>query len=469
MKLSQMNQHKLIEIPYKPHEKQVVLHNDGHRYKVIVCGRRFGKTIFAINEVIKKAIKKPGDYWYIAPTYRQAKLISWDYVKYYAEGLTTYTNEQDLKVELFNGSVIRLMGADNEDSLRGAGIEGVVFDEFADIKYSVWDKVIRPMLLDSKGWAIFMGTPKGKNHFYELFVKDKLFHDETYRDMWGSPVETDEDFKSFRFKTIDNPYIDPAEIEKARRETNPESFRQEFEASFETYAGIIYKEFQDHHIIRKVPDVRENGSKYKYYIGIDTGRSSAVSFVYVDTSDVVHVFDELYVYDWIVSDIVMKINDKINYWGIPREKIISNVIIDSASQVKREFEREGLFVIDSQKDVYNSINRIRDRFKQNQLFFYHSCRHHIFEHHSYVWDEKKSFDGNPKPKKENDHTCNAVQYVLNSIHFSKAREKPITKEDFQRKQIFDEDYEKYEDKLGIEYNRHGQPIERNEYGDSVVA
>ncbi|HHC19304.1 MAG TPA: hypothetical protein ENK81_02740 [Euryarchaeota archaeon] len=457
----------VIEIPYKPHEKQMLLHDDSHRFRVVVCGRRFGKTVFAINELIQKAFEKKGHYWYLSPTYKQSKLIAWEMIKYYAKEIVTKTNESELSLELLNGSQIKLLGSDNYDALRGVGLNGVVFDEFADIKPNVWQAVVRPMLIDSKGWAIFMGTPKGKNHFYEMFIRDDLFNDVGYRDQWGEPVEADSDFKAYRFKTSDNPYIPPEEVEAARKSMNEEYFRQEFEASFETYAGIIYKELRDTHVIHDLPKIKHNSDIKKIYVGIDTGRHTAISFVYIDINNKAYVFDEIYNYDWIVADISDELKRKLEYWELGISEC--QFIIDSASQVKREYEGQGIPIIDSQKDVENSINIVRDRLKKNELFFHHSCQRHLFEHYAYVWDDTPRKDQKPKPKKENDHTVNCLQYILNSIHFQKPEETVPTMDDFKKLKVWDANYERLEDELQIEYNKYGNPTntEQSRYDDVI--
>ena len=185
-----------IEIDYWPHPGQALLHDCPKRYRTVSCGRRWGKTIFAVNEIIKRATELKGQYWYVAPTYKQAKLIAWEMFKKYCspELLIRKPNESELSLEIINGSVIRLIGADNPENLRGVGLQGVVLDEFADIKRSVWTTIIRPMLSDTRGWAIFLGTPKGKsNHLYEHFIKDSKYQDSNYRTSDNIPIETEQE------------------------------------------------------------------------------------------------------------------------------------------------------------------------------------------------------------------------------------------------------------------------------------
>lgn len=208
-----------------PHLNQSKIRNSNARFKVVVAGRRFGKTVFAINELINNALINPNTRnWYVAPTYRQAKEIAWKMLFYYLpQEFISKKNEVELSVDLIQGSTITLKGADTPDSLRGVGLNYIVLDEYAQMKVEVWDEIIRPMLIDSKGAALFIGTPQGYNHFWKLYNKEK----------------DDTDYKSFHFRTIDNLAIDgmAAEVEKARQETDPIRFSQEYEANFEALVG----------------------------------------------------------------------------------------------------------------------------------------------------------------------------------------------------------------------------------------
>jgi hypothetical protein len=397
-----------ITIPYKPHEHQLEIHNCNKRFRVLVCGRRWGKTIFAINELIKRAMTNSGDYWYIAPTYRQAKLIAWVKLKYYAvEQIVKKINEADLLITFINGSTIRLLGADNEDSLRGVGLKGVVLDEFADFKRTTWETVIRPMLSDYQGWAIFLGTPKGKlNPLYEKFIRDIEKSDSHYLTITGDSIEADENYKSFQFKMSDNPYISKEEIEIARKELAPQYFRQECEASFENYTGVIYKEFDTSKHIIKEFDLKD---WYNIYIGIDTGRYTAISFIAIDEKGIAYLIDEIYDFDSIVSDICKEIENKLKKWNIKKDRVL--FFIDSASQVKNEYRYNNIAVIDAKKDIENQISLVRNRFATNTLFFVEDCKMHIIEHQGYVWDDKSK---KLQPKDENDHSCNSTQYVFST-------------------------------------------------------
>ena len=164
-------------LAYRPRPQQAALHADRTRFKVIVAHRRFGKTVFAILQLLLGAMengRRAPRYAYVAPFYRQAKAVAWDYLKYYGGQLAgTRFHEGELRCDLPNGARISLYGADNPDSLRGLYLDGVVLDEYAQMDPRAWSEVIRPALADRGGWAIFIGTPMGRNSFWRLYEQAK--------------------------------------------------------------------------------------------------------------------------------------------------------------------------------------------------------------------------------------------------------------------------------------------------------
>jgi len=158
--------------PYKAREAFLDFHKREQRWAVLVCHRRAGKTVATIADIIRRAVmeKKPdARYAYIAPFYAQAKNIAWDYLLKFAAPAIVKANQSELWVELVNGAKIRLFGADNPDALRGLYLDGVVLDEYADMKPRLWGEIVRPLLTDRQGWATFIGTPKGHNAFYDIY------------------------------------------------------------------------------------------------------------------------------------------------------------------------------------------------------------------------------------------------------------------------------------------------------------
>lgn len=226
-----------IVIPYSPRPLQSRLHNEmtRKRWGVIVCHRRFGKTVWAINHILRAAfmcqLSNPR-FAYMAPTYRQAKNVAWDYLKQFAGAVPGVKfHETELRCDLPNGARISLLGAENPDSLRGIYLDGCVMDEVADMPESVFPEVIRPALSDRGGWCIFVGTPKGQNMFYELYEQA------CSEDEWLAAV----------YRASETGILPPDELEAARRMMSPDQYAQEFECSWSAnIPGAIYgKELEE--------------------------------------------------------------------------------------------------------------------------------------------------------------------------------------------------------------------------------
>ena len=214
------------DLKFALHEKQRMVFEDPARFKVCAAGRRFGKSYLATIMLLVAAMTVPdpmAKVWYIAPTYGQAKDIMWDMLITLGEEVIVKKWHNDLTVELFNGAKIALKGSDKPDTLVGSGLWYVVLDEFADMKPEVWEQSIRPALADYKGGALFIGTPEGLNHFYEVY---KMGLD-TNMTQWSS----------FQFNTIDNPIIGEDELSEAAQVMTKEMFAQEFEANFQAAGG----------------------------------------------------------------------------------------------------------------------------------------------------------------------------------------------------------------------------------------
>ena len=214
-----------VVIPYKPRAAFSPFHKRNKRWSSLVVHRRAGKTVASVNDLIKGALrceKKDPRFAYIAPLYKQAKDVVWQYLKYYSLAVPgTDAHESELRVDFPNGGRVRLYGADNPDALRGIYLDGVVLDEYADMNPRVWGEVIRPALSDRKGWAVFIGTPKGKNAFYDLHTT----------------AEGDDSWFSMLLPASKSGLIDAEELADARKSMTEEQFEQEFECSFS--AAII--------------------------------------------------------------------------------------------------------------------------------------------------------------------------------------------------------------------------------------
>ncbi len=215
-------------VDYRPRPHFEPFHNRSKRWAVIVAHRRAGKTVACVMELLTRALATPkanARYAYIAPYYGQAKAAAWDYLKQYARPVAEKFSESELSVELKNGSRIRLYGADNPDALRGIYLDGVVLDEFADMRASVWGEIIRPLLADRNGWAVFIGTPKGRNKFYELWNAARL----------------DDAWLTLMLRASETKLIPEAELADARKSMTDPQYEQEFECSFEAaIIGSVY-------------------------------------------------------------------------------------------------------------------------------------------------------------------------------------------------------------------------------------
>jgi hypothetical protein len=228
---------EVIEIPYKPREHQLALHEalDNNRFVVGVMHRRFGKTVAAINQIVKQAIEcqlEAPRYAYVAPTYAQAKRIAFDYLVKYTRPLGAVANISELRVD-FWGRRISLYGAENPDSLRGGYYDGVVLDEVGDMNPKIWNEILRPALADRLGWALFIGTPKGNNHFKDL--RDR--------------AEKTEDWALVEFKASQTQIIPEKELWSSRQEMGEDKYQQEFECSFSaavegSYFGQIINDLE---------------------------------------------------------------------------------------------------------------------------------------------------------------------------------------------------------------------------------
>jgi hypothetical protein len=195
-------------------------HDRKERWAVIVAHRRCGKTVACINDLIVKALlenKQHAQYAYIAPFYSQAKSVAWRYLERFSEPVLAKSNQSELWVELINGARIRLFGADNPDALRGNFLDGVVLDEMADMKPSVWGEIIRPLLADRLGWATFIGTPKGHNAFYDIY------NEATKKSNWYTKV----------LRADKTNLLAQSELDDAQATMSSNQYEQEFLCSFE--------------------------------------------------------------------------------------------------------------------------------------------------------------------------------------------------------------------------------------------
>jgi len=265
---------------------QKTVWDDPARFQIVAAGRRTGKSRLAAWKLIVKALTKRCTVFYVAPTQGQARDIMWETLLELAHPVVATSHINNLQIKLINGSTISLKGGDRPETMRGVSLFYLVLDEYADIRPDVWQQILRPALADQKGDALFIGTPMGRNHFYDLYK-------------YGE-ISEDPDYKSWHFTSYNNPLLDPEEIDAAKRQMSSYAFRQEFMASFEAMGSEMFKE----EWVKFGDKPTEAGD---YYIAIDlagfqdvskktTKKSrldnSAIAIVYVNENG------------WFVEDII---------------------------------------------------------------------------------------------------------------------------------------------------------------------
>lgn len=400
------------------------VHKDAHRFKVICAGRRSGKSTYAQLQVLQWALEQSGNYYIVSPTYKQSKAIHWrELKKIIPKSWILKTNETELSFTLKNGSTIELKGAENPDALRGVKLHGLVIDEIASIRNWdwLWQEVLRPTLTDYSAPAIFIGTPKGFNHFYDLF-------------QFGQG--NDPNYKSWKFTSYDNPYIPSQEIDNAKKELTEDTFFQEYMADFRKYTGLVYKEFQrEVHVIEPF-DIPDSWSIYR---GIDFGSTNptACLWIAVDSDDNFFVVGEHYATGETIDYHAGLINS-----SIFSKRVAATYGDPSGAQWIQEFAQRGIFITPATKETgtnFNSwvrfgIEKVAERIKttpghtvssvQNDqqtqkgmpsLFIFSNCSNTIRELETYRWKEKsvtqaQDLNEPDVPEKANDHALDALRY-----------------------------------------------------------
>jgi len=244
------------------------------RFKLLCSGRRFGKTYLCIARLVSWAIQHPGSLnWYVTQSYKAAKQIAWRQLRAMVPvEMFAKKNESELSVELTNGSIIALKGADNADALRGVSLSSLIVDEAAYVKQEAWEMVLRPALSDQGGTAWFITTPAGLNWFHDLWEQ----------------AQEQPDWSTFSFTTIEGGNVPPEEVAAAKRTLDERTFRQEYLASFETLTGRVYPDFSDDNIDS---DVADTGGDILW--GTDFNVSVMAGVLASRVGDTLHIWDEV--------------------------------------------------------------------------------------------------------------------------------------------------------------------------------
>lgn len=281
------------------------------RFKVVAAGRRFGKSFASIAALAKHARFPGRRCLYVAPSYRMGKQIIWDDLKQFLreKHWVKRINESELTVQLVNGSSIMIRSADNPDSIRGIGVDFVVIDEAADIPRldDTWRAVIRPTLSDREGHALIIGSPKGRNYFY---------------DMWNT---VDSNWQSWQYTTAQGGNVSPQEIETARKDLDERTFKQEYLAEWVDYSGLIYYAFGEHNLCN---NTLPGDLRMPIHIGGDFNIDPMYSVLGYQTSDGLHIFDEIEIWGSNTDEMAREI--QLRY---PGRKII--FYPDAAGQARK--------------------------------------------------------------------------------------------------------------------------------------
>ena len=426
---------------YTPHSKQQQVHDSPARFKVLNWGRQTGKSMFALQYTLYEALRKQGRYWIVLPTYRQAKDIYWkQYVKaFIPKELVHKLNDVDLSITLKyiedekNGikhdpklpaSTIELKGSDSADLLRGAKVNGFVFDEYAYHDADAWRLVFEPMLLTTKGWAMFISTPNGFNHFYD----------------YSNRAQTDEKWFYSHATPYDNPYIGESEIERIRDEVSEDQFAQEYMAEFRKMAGLVYKEFDRKIHVVKPEDVPKHGTRL---IGIDFGyvNPTAVVFILIDGDNNWWIYDEIYERQKTMDQIAEYIKEK------TVGTHITMMVADSAqSEHIANLNSKGLAVypVSKTKDSINAgIELIKSRLKTYEqltgkpkphMYVSNVCTNVIEEFEKYHYPAPTRTEKNEKeePLKKDDHAMDALRYITLAY-----QQGPYDESELETEELFD--------------------------------
>lgn len=387
------------------------------RRVVVRAGRRMGKSSLAINLILREAVMNPGRYWIIAPEYTQVKSIYWRGLvdEYVPKELIVKKNDNELILEIMTKtpgktSIIEFKGSDREDKLRGAGLQGVVLDEYAFQKDTVWDKIVSPMLMQTGGWALFITTPNGVSNHFKKF--------------WDNAValesEPKSDWATFHFSSYD--YRGPdyermhRDLDEERKRLTPEYFTQEYLAEFAKFTGQIYTMFDPN---KHITDFEVN-EDWTFYRSIDFGATdpNAVSFIGVDKDGVHYFFDEIYMGDLRTSELAEMIKNK------SAHRYFTATYADSAAkQSIIDLQQYGIYSIPVKKNqaaketgsrqwILAGIDRVQQLLKDDKIIIHPRCKATIHELQSYSWRKDRMGESVNLPEDRNNHILDELRYYV---------------------------------------------------------
>lgn len=380
-------------------QSEIWLASDRVRFRSVVAGRRFGKSYLAAAELLRAAVSgKNKNCFYCCPTYGMAKEIQWDMlIQMIPDEYLVKTNETALTIKLINGSTIALKGAEKPNNLRGRALDFVVLDEFADMRPEAWYEVLRPSLSDREGSALFIGTPKGRNHFYDL---------------WAKGVDGADGWESFQYTTVQGGNVSPSEVEQAKADLDERTFNQEYCAEFVTYAGLIYYNFERASSVVKLED--DGGV---LHIGMDFNTDPMSAVVAIRKGNNLICIDEIVIYGSNTDEMAKEIHQR-----YPNRQII--IYPDPAARQRKTsaggrtdlsiLQNSG-FITKAKKAhplVRDRINAVNSRLKsgdgERHLFFTEKCKQAIKSLERQTYKE-----GTSQPNKDDgyDHMNDALGYM----------------------------------------------------------
>lgn len=391
-------------ISYHPHKYQLLFHKSNARFRCLIAGRRGGKSLAGAVEAVWYAANKPGSLGLIlAPTYQMIEDIHVPLVFSLIPSEAIYSfNLKSYRLKLKNGSQIRFRSTEHENRIRGSGYDWAWLDEACFMDAYVWD-VLLPGLTDKKGDAWVTTTPKGLDWVH------KTFYEPAQQGM--------KEYEAWRFATLDNPYIAPEVVEHAQRTMGEQMFRQEYMASFERFEGLVYPDYDDKRMC--YASMPEGVDGILWFVGIDVGFSNptAILLIAEDAQHKIWVEAEVYGRFKTAPEIADAIRNMVG------DRNIEAYIIDPSSKgteqtsqmsMFSQLQENGIPVSPGHNDVRAGINRMTTLIRTNQLAINEGCTNTRREIGGYTWKSAPRGISNldERPVKSNDHTCDALRYVV---------------------------------------------------------
>lgn len=384
---------------------QSTIAKDRHRFRVLNCGRRFGKTILAVEEMLGVAIaKKDRRVAYFAPTRDDAREITWSILTKKVENITTYKNESLLQVKIMTQdggeSMIALYGWESvQERGKGRGLANdfIVCDEVSTYRnfWSGWNEVLSPTLIDRQGSAMFISTPKGFNHFYDLYNLEL----------------NNKDFKSFHFTSYDNPHLPVEEIEREKATKPPDTFAQEYMADFKKTQGLVYKEFDREKHLYDEEFTKAQIATFKYVGAVDFGyRNPAAVLSAYWTGERLLIIDEWYKRERTDIQIAEYVH------ACKFREVYPDPENQGAIEELRRLNVNVREVVKGKNSVQSGIQSVREMLIRGDLLINKRCINLIAEFEMYSYDDNDmERNEQENPVKANDHALDALRYLVSSL------------------------------------------------------